>query len=80
MTEHLITTTMQPDRVVEVNDQELEDLTRMGVVASRVPSSLEQVPAPIQIPEVSSAMQAGGPTVKQEEVGSSGSSEEEAGA
>lgn len=79
MTEHLIKTTMQPDRVVEVNDQELEDLTRMGVVAELVPSSLDQVPAPIQIPPVSSAMQAGGPTVKQE-VDSSGSTEEEAGA
>lgn len=46
MTQHLITTTMQPDRVVEVSDEELTDLERMGVVASHVPSDLSQVPAP----------------------------------
>lgn len=81
MSEHLITTTMQPGRVVSVSDQELEDLQRMGVVAGFAPSGLEDVPAPIVIPGVSSAMQAGGPTVEQqEEAGSGGSSEEEAGA
>jgi hypothetical protein len=82
MTDHLITTTMQPGKVVSVDDQELEDLTRMGVVASLVPSGLEQVPAPIRIPPVAGAMQAGGPTVEQvdhQEVESSGDSEEAAG-
>jgi len=34
MTEHRITTTMQPDRVIEVSDEELQDLQRMNVVAS----------------------------------------------
>lgn len=64
MTDHLITTTMTPGKVVTVNDQELLDLTRMGVVASRVPSSLDQVPQPTPLV---GAMQAGG---AQQEVGS----------
>lgn len=74
MTDHLITTTMQPGVVKEVSDTELVDLTRMGVVASVVPSGLGQVPAPVQIP--SAAMQAGGPEAVRQEVGDSGSSEE----
>lgn len=36
MTDHLITTTMQPDEVVLVSDQELTDLRRMGLVASEI--------------------------------------------
>ena len=47
MTQHLITTTMRPDTVVEVSDTELLDMQRMGLVASYVPSDLSEVPAPI---------------------------------
>lgn len=59
---HVITTTMQPNRAVEVSDQEFEDLTRMGVVSAELPSDLTQVPAPtpLVVPVPTAAMQAGG--------------------
>jgi hypothetical protein len=50
MTDHRIATTMRPDQVVWVNDAELIDLQRLGVVDRVVPYSLDDVPAPIQIP------------------------------
>jgi hypothetical protein len=75
MTQHLITTTMQPGRVVSVDDEGLVDLTRMGVVATLVPSGLQEVPASVEIPSVAVAMQAGASALSQE-VESSGSSEE----
>jgi hypothetical protein len=73
MTDHLITTTMVPGKVVSVNDQELLDLTRMGVVESRVPSGLDQVPQPTPLV---SAMQAGG---AQQEVSSGHEQEADSG-
>lgn len=50
MTEHRVTTTMRPDDVVVVNDQELLDLTRMGLIAAQAPFTLDEVPAPISLP------------------------------
>jgi len=58
MTQHLIRTTMRPDQVVEVSDEELSDLSRMGLVAGHEPSDLSQVPAPT--PLVGKASQTGG--------------------
>lgn len=54
---HMITTTMQPGVVREVSDSEFVDLSRMGVVASEVPTELSDVPAGNPLV---SAMQAGG--------------------
>lgn len=49
MTDRRIATTMRPDQIVTVNDQEFVDLTRMGLIDREVPYSLDDVPAPIQI-------------------------------
>lgn len=47
MTDHWISTTMQPDRKIQVSSAELLDLQRMGVVSSLSPFSLDDVPAPV---------------------------------
>lgn len=72
MTDHRITTTMTPGKVVTVSDTEFTDLTKWGVVKSEVPFSLADVPEPTPLV---SAMQAGG---AQQEV-SDGSEQEAVG-
>ncbi len=59
---HVIITTMEPGKAVEVSDTEFLDLTRMGVVSSELPSDLTQVPEPTPLVSATTtaAMQAGG--------------------
>ena len=47
MTQHRIFVTMRPGDPVWVSDEELVDLTRMGVVAGPAPYTLDDVPPPL---------------------------------
>lgn len=47
MTEHRIFVTMRPGDPVWVSDEELLDLTRMGVYAGPAPFTLDDVPPPL---------------------------------
>ena len=74
----LIRTTMQPGRVIEVSDTELQDLERMGVVAGYEPSDLSQVPAPTPLvgKETKSGGTGGGSTETQGQSEADGVQEE----
>lgn len=47
MTQHRIYVTMRPGDPVWVSDEELLDLTRMGVFAGLAPYTLDDVPPPL---------------------------------